>query len=322
MPSKPFRCNSPEVCHRLAQDILALGPRCGRVEYAEDATLQRLAALYAEERGAEFLAKLEEYVQELSQLYALTPFPSLAQIQGAIDQAYAGGQDEDLQRLLRAFHFYWMARPEALGAALNGLAGRVCKDLGPGSTTSFCGGCGAGDRGGPGTCPRCGSGMVRLSCYEVPALVQRGLQLHVPWELYGASALEEAGFHLPPVERGGHESRISLTFNAFGVTVDVDAIGIGHPPCVVFLSMTTSRVDQGRAMKIKGALDSLGKMVADRVRDKVPLHSVLATTNAVDGNLDVIGMDRAGMTLLGPREMRGLAVELAKIPPRLSAPES
>jgi hypothetical protein len=318
MPSSSSPCSSPEVCQRLAQDILALGPTPGRLEYAKDLILQQLASLYAEEHGAPFINRLGEYVEELPRLYVFSPFPSIVQIQAAIDQAYAGAQDRDLHRLLRAFRFYWMEASEALGAAFNVLAARASKGLAPGAATNFCAGCGTVEPQRNKACPECGSGIVELVSHELPALVWRGMQLHVPSELYGAKALEEAGFHLLRAGQGGHRSGISLTFNAFGVTVDVDAIGTGHPPCVLFLAMTTSRVDQGRAMKIKGALESLMKMVGQRTRDKVPLHIVVVTTDEVDDNLDVIGMDRAGITVLGRDQVKGLADALSKIPSRLT----
>ncbi len=319
MPSSPSPCNHPELCARVIQDILALGPTPSRAEYEWEPALKLLSRLYTEEQGLEFLARLETFVARVREVYAFPRMPSLAQVQVALNEAYARGLDLPLQHLLRAYSFYWQGVPPASRGPFNVFAQRASRDLGSPSRTCFCGGCGALDLDPSRTCPRCGSTVFELCCYQVPERMFRGVQLHIPSELHAVNALESAAYHI--VRMGGRESGsgISLSFDAFGATVDVDAIGVGHPPCVILISMTTSRLDQGKAMRAKGTLESLVRMIRQRIRDKVPIHLVLATTDVIDENLDVVGTDRAGMTVYGQRQMMDLAAELAKIPSRLDA---
>ncbi len=118
--------------------------------------------------------------------------------------------------------------------------------------------------------------------------------------------------------KGGRAFGVSLTFNAFGAKVDIDALGIGHPPCVLLLLVTTSRVDQGKAMGVKGTVDNLKRLLKERYREMPPLHAALVAMGGVDGNLDLLGVERAGMTVLNETTVPTLADHLARIPSRLT----
>lgn len=142
--------------------------------------------------------------------------------------------------------------------------------------------------------------------------------MHTPSELYCAAQLESAGYHLVRAGKGGRNFGISLTFNAFGVKVDIDATGIGHPPCVLLLLVTTSKVDQRKAMAVKGTVDNLKRLMEQRYGQMPPVHVVLVAMGGVDGNLDLLGVERAGMTIINEDQVPTLAEQLAKIPSRLT----
>jgi hypothetical protein len=157
-----------------------------------------------------------------------------------------------------------------------------------------------------------------LSSYTIPQEVKEGLRYHVPSELYAATSLESAGYHLVQVKMAGNSYRTSLTFNAFGAKVDVDCVGIGHPPCILLLCVTTSKVDQTKAMTTKGTLDNLEKLMRERYTDFPPVHKVLVTTDVVDSNVDPIGIEKTGMTILDRSSILDLDKEMAKIPSRIT----
>jgi len=160
--------------------------------------------------------------------------------------------------------------------------------------------------------------MLVVEEYHLSETVQKGLALHVPSELHLAASLEGAGYHLIRVERAGQSFGVSLTFSAFGMKVDVDALGVGHPSTIVLALITTSRVDQTKAAKAKGTMDSLIKLVKERHAEMPPTHSVLVTTSTIDPSLDILGLERSGLTVLGSQDVRNLSAAFARIPGRIT----
>lgn len=306
-------------CEKWIKNILALGPSPTRSEFEKEPALNLLASLYAEEYGADFLDGLERFVAEIPGIFVFSQMPSVGQLQAAIEYADITARLDDLHGLLRAYTFYWEIFRLVPREKLATFVGLVAKHLIPWASTTFCGGCGAISAATVTFCPHCASGTLTLSSYEVGPMVRKGLEYHVPSELYCALAMESVGFHLVNVKKSGVELRTSLTFNAFGVKVDVDAVGVGHPACVVFVCATTSKVNQGKAMAVKGTLDNLLKLMKGRHKDMPPAHIVLVGVGGVDSNLDLHGTERAGMTILKREEVCSLAEELAKIPHRLTA---
>jgi len=160
--------------------------------------------------------------------------------------------------------------------------------------------------------------MLVVEEYHLSETVHKGLALHVPSELHLAASLEGAGYHLIRVERAGQSFGVSLTFPAFGMKVDVDALGVGHPSTIVLALITTSRVDQTKAAKAKGTMDGLIKLVKERHADMPPAHSVLVTTSTIDPSLDILGLERSGLTVLGSQDVRNLSAAFARIPGRIT----
>jgi len=159
---------------------------------------------------------------------------------------------------------------------------------------------------------------VALGEFDLDPQVIKGIELHVPSELYAAAALESAGYHLVRVEKAGQRYATSLTFDAFGAKVDVDAMGVGHPFCLVLVAVTTSKVDQGRAMSIRGTHGNLESLLHGRVSDLPPVHTVIVSLGGVDVNIDLVAYDRAGLTICTKELLPTLSKELARIPSRLS----
>ncbi len=316
--SGSFRCSNPGECDRWARDILALGPAPTRSEFEQAPLLARLSAIYGEEGGIAFVQRLERFVAGVPEILLFSRMPTQGQLCLAIDQAYSNAQLDDLHRLLKAYRFYQEPPSDITSERLNAFSGHVARGLTPWVATRFCAGCGALEAASSDVCRRCGSEVLTLSCFEIDALARKGLEMHIPSELYCSAQLESAGYHLVRAGKGGRNFGISLTFNAFGAKVDIDAVGIGHPPCVLLLLVTTSRVDQGKAMAVKGTADNLKRLLEERYREMPPLHVALVAMGGVDGNLDLLGVERVGMTIFKEDQISTLAEHLAKIPFRLT----
>jgi len=281
--------------------------------------LVRLSALYGRDHGLALLHRLEEHRLAISELYAFSGMPSLGQLRAVIDEAYRTGPTDDLRRLLRAYTLFFKDVGTLNPDRLNVLALGISAGLPAHSTTVFCANCSLLNNSSvQGACGRCHSPTVSLSSFDLGAVVRQGVGLHVPLELYSAASLESAGYHLVRAGEEGHDSAISITFNAFGSKIDVDALGIGHPPCVVFLAATTSKVDQGKAMAIQGPIMQLQKMLKERFPDMPPFQTVIVALGDVDDNLDLVGLERTGVTVYRASQVPALAKELGKVPPRLS----
>ena len=304
-------------CEKWIRDIKDLGPTPGRVEFERDPVLLELSKLYSIEGGLEFLMRLETLASTGLGVYCFSRMPTLAQIQQAVEDAYGSSRLDDLRRILRAHVFFWGAQPGEPASNLNDLSRRIIGESAPVGVTRFCEGCGF-EGGGTASCERCGSSILLIEEYHLSETVQKGLALHVPSELYLATSLEGGGYHLIRVEREEHGFGISLTFSAFGMKVDVDALGIGHPAAIVLALITTSKVDQTKAAKAKGSLDSLVKFVKERHTDMPPAQSVLVTTSTIEPSLDLLGLERSGMTILGGQDIRNLSAAFARIPGRLT----
>lgn len=251
-------------------------------------------------------------------VYRFSRMPTLAQIQRAVEEAYGSSRLDDLHRILRAHVFFWGIQPDEPASNLNDLVRRITDESVSVGVTRFCEGCGFEGGSGVASCERCGSSLLVIEEYHLSETVQKGLALHVPSELYLAASLEGAGFHLIRVERQGQRFGVSLTFSAFGMKVDVDALGVGHPATIVLALITTSKVDQTKAAKAKGSLDSLIKLVKERHADMPPVQSVLVTTSTIEPSLDILGLERLGMTILTGQHVLNLSAALARIPGRLT----
>jgi hypothetical protein len=275
--------------------------------------------LHADTSGADFLSALERFVGESPTFSVLSPMPSLGQFTTTLDLLYTSGQNPELRSFLRAYTLFWGLADRSRAEDFNRLATQLAGSRKPSSTIRFCGGCGECVSTDSKFCPRCESPLVALHEFDLDHQVVQGIELHVPSELYVAGALESAGYHLVRVEKGGERYATSLTFDAFGAKVDVDAMGVGHPFCLVLVAVTTSKVDQGRAMSVQGAHGNLARLLGGRVEDLPPLHTVIVSLGGVDVNIDLLGYERAGLTICAKEQLPTLPRELAKIPPRLSS---
>jgi hypothetical protein len=245
--------------------ILGLAPVPTRAQFEKNAFLDLASRLYAEASGADFLSAMERLVADNPTFYVLSPMPSLGQFTTALDSLYTSGQIPELRRLLRAYMQLWGLADRSHAEDFNRLATQLAGSTKPSATIRFCGGCGQCITAGLESCPRCSSALVALHEFDLDAEVVQGIEFHVPSELYVAAALESAGYHLVRVEKGGKRYATSLTFDAFGAKVDADAMGVGHPFCLVLAAVTTSKLDQGRAMTVKGAHANLVRLLEGRV---------------------------------------------------------
>ncbi len=318
MQSDTFRCSHPDICRRWYSELLALGPVPTRLEYEVDSFLIDLSGLYADVHGEDLISRLEQLTSEFPEFPILSRMPTLGELQAAIEGAYVNNQLDDLHRLLRAFVFYWNGSSRSLANRLQPLAARVKTSLAARAKLSFCGACGDVQNVATPSCPKCGSATVELLSCEVGRESREGLRLHVPSEIYAANALKTAGYHLLRVGPDRARSGISLTFTAFGVKVDVDALGLGHPSCLLFLLVTTARIDQNKAMLMKGTVENLIRFVRQRMKDAPPIHVAVVAMGEIDGNLDLLGLEKTGMTVVPRDRTSELARELGRIPARLT----
>jgi hypothetical protein len=316
MQSSSYRCDG---CQDIIGSILALLPTASRSKFEINPHLITASTFYSSPEGLRFMDHLESYLKRLSLLLVFSSLPSRHAFQTMIQKAYRESNEKVLLPLLDAFSFYYCGSDDLQPEIIDYHARAFTEHMESALKMELCYACGLADgEDSKGQCPDCGSRTNNMSSYVLPSIVCEGIRYHVPSELYLGRSLKEAGFHLVQAKTPEGERSASLTFTAFGSRIDVDAIGVGHPACVVLACVTTSDVSQSKVMTVKGSLTSLGNLIKARHSSPIPVHQVLVTTANLDQNIDVVGMEKSGITLLDHEKLPSLKKEFARLPSRLT----
>jgi hypothetical protein len=313
-----FHCESAEACERIVNSLLGLSPTPTRIEFEREPTLGWLSELYEQEQGPAAVRELEIFLGRASELPYFSSYPTEDQLIKAVEQAYKSEANQALLHLLHAYELYFTSGQLVRSELLHGFAVTAGRELSSLSVVAFCSGCGELCDRGREDCRICGSPVFELRCAVLAEVVTKGIELHVPAEIFVSRQLRDAGFHLLKKTVGKEDYSLSLTFQAFGSKIDVDSVGVGHPACILFVDVTTSRIDQGKAALIRGGLDLLKRFASERDTSLPPVHFVLVSTTHVDLNVDSIASDRAGLSVLSEPDLPSLSNAFRKIPYRLT----
>ena len=303
----------------MANAIMRLGPIAGRYDLAAMPFSSSVAELYSRAHGASFVNNLGHRSTVNAIIEAVDPFLERHQVVEMIRSLYKARTDNDaMRRLLRAFDFlYSMDGDESRVNIWNEASLVLVRNGSNIEETCICLSCHriAENKTSPGC--QCGGRVV--SILERPLTLQesKSLELHVPLELFVCQEAKRAQFHTLGSVGKDLGAAVSLTFNVRGIKADADSIILTHPPSVLLVAATTAYLDQGRIIRATGALQFLRQVISKELPNGIPVQIVVIGPSSVNKNVDLMGLERQGISVVSGSNLHALNIELVKIASRL-----